>query len=695
MGISAVLYFFCFPQKFGPVEMELSPLAFFCLVPLTLGAISIRGTLRGAGLAMIAGWAAMLAGMYWIIWITPLGSLLLTWHFAWYWIIFYGIIRWTKRRMPFLPLAVSVPLVWVSLEFVRAFMLTGFPWLYLAHSQYRVLPLIQISDVTGAYGVSVLIAAVNGLLADGIIVWRLRNRETGAKPPWRPVLVTAGVVVSLTVAVLAHGWSRLASERIVDGPKIAAVQGLIPQNLRRKAQHANDPNIQKGGPAELVTIETIFADHLDLTREAMAKHRNDPPDLIAWPESTHMVEGGMNAYDRPRMQMYMGHDALRYETMELENRLRDEAWFHYEGVVREALGRKLGPGEELILRGKAWQSMRQFVGTDNIDEGKRRAWAMFNEWFKAKKPERTIRNAIDKKKSLRQVAWLWFQGRRLGKYGKMVKPLADLAKAYGSTMLIGGIGYTDETERVWDRVDGRRVERILAFHRRRNAAFLIRPDGSIQSEFYIKQHLVPFGEYLPFKKDIPWLYDLILSYSPVKGPDGKPRDHSSLPGEKNVIFSLPAKGARAACRFASPICFEITIPRVCRRFVRDPLREEKQCDFLVNISNDGWFEGTSEHYQHLASAVFRAVENRVGIVRSVNTGVSGFISPTGETYGMLPPQTTGVSVRRIRLDTDKRATFYTRNGDVFAWTVSLLAILLFLTNAALALRTKRTAAARE
>ena len=257
MGISAVLYFFCFPQKFGPVEMELSPLAFFCLVPLTLGAISIRGTLRGAGLAMIAGWAAMLAGMYWIIWITTLGSLLLTWHFAWYWIIFYGVIRWTKRRMPRLPLAVSVPLVWVSLEFVRAFMLTGFPWLYLAHSQYRVLPLIQISDVTGAYGVSVLIAAVNGLLADGIIVWRLRKRETGVKPPWRPVLVTAGVVVSLAVAVLAHGWSRLASGGIVEGPKIAAVQGLIPQNLRRKAQHASDPNIQKDAQDALETTDDI------------------------------------------------------------------------------------------------------------------------------------------------------------------------------------------------------------------------------------------------------------------------------------------------------------------------------------------------------------------------------------------------------------------------------------------------------
>ena len=62
-GLSAVLFFLCFPQKLGPLEIELGPLAFVCLVPFVLGSVSIRGTWRGGLWAMLAGWAAMLGGL--------------------------------------------------------------------------------------------------------------------------------------------------------------------------------------------------------------------------------------------------------------------------------------------------------------------------------------------------------------------------------------------------------------------------------------------------------------------------------------------------------------------------------------------------------------------------------------------------------------------------------------------------------
>ena len=88
----------------------------------------------------------------------------------------------------------------------------------------------------------------------------------------------------------------------------------------------------------------------------------------------------------------------------------------------------------------------------------------------------------------------------------------------------------------------------------------------------------------------------------------------------------------------------------------------------MNITNDGWFKG-GEMAQHLQASVFRAIENRVPMARSVNTGISGFIDSTGRTAGLVPPGIEGSSVRRLSLDS--RVTFYTRFGDIFAVACSL------------------------
>jgi apolipoprotein N-acyltransferase len=91
---------------------------------------------------------------------------------------------------------------------------------------------------------------------------------------------------------------------------------------------------------------------------------------------------------------------------------------------------------------------------------------------------------------------------------------------------------------------------------------------------------------------------------------------------------------------------------------------QKRADFLVNITNDGWF-WANENADHLQAAAFRSIENRVWSARSVNTGISGFIDSVGRYHDLLPVRTEGVSTSAIMIDS--RLSFYTRYGDLFAF----------------------------
>jgi apolipoprotein N-acyltransferase len=114
----------------------------------------------------------------------------------------------------------------------------------------------------------------------------------------------------------------------------------------------------------------------------------------------------------------------------------------------------------------------------------------------------------------------------------------------------------------------------------------------------------------------------------------------------------------------TPICFEDMDGVLVRRMFAPDASGRKRAEFIVNITNDGWFK-YNEMPQHLQAAVFRSIENRVPTARSVNTGISGFIDSDGRKSDLIPPGEAGTSVATIALD--DRVTFYTRFGDVFAY----------------------------
>jgi apolipoprotein N-acyltransferase len=205
-----------------------------------------------------------------------------------------------------------------------------------------------------------------------------------------------------------------------------------------------------------------------------------------------------------------------------------------------------------------------------------------------------------------------------------------------------------------------------------NSAFVFSPDATVPQR-YDKVHVVYFGETVPFRFGrLRFLYTWFNSLSPF-GVGG--HEYSLTPGSEFKVFAMtPRSQPDREYRYGIPICYEDVMPYVSRRFVAGP-DGGKRVDFLLNISNDGWFLHSRELPQHLVLCAFRAVENRVPIARAVNTGISGFIDANGQIVEddagrRLDRAEDGYLVKRISIDS--RGSLYTHIGDVFALLCAVL-----------------------
>jgi len=185
---------------------------------------------------------------------------------------------------------------------------------------------------------------------------------------------------------------------------------------------------------------------------------------------------------------------------------------------------------------------------------------------------------------------------------------------------------------------------------RRNSSYLFDSSGHEAAERYDKIHLVPFGEYMPFRESAPPLYRMFDIFNPYKG-----LDYTVAPGTDVTVFSIPKY------RFVTPICFEDVDSELVARMFAGP-GHTKRADFIVNLTNDGWF-ATPQMQQHFQLSIFRCIENRVPTARSVNTGVSGFIDSVGRAHDTLPIHTTGTASAQLQLDS--RVALFTHLGDLF------------------------------
>lgn len=183
-----------------------------------------------------------------------------------------------------------------------------------------------------------------------------------------------------------------------------------------------------------------------------------------------------------------------------------------------------------------------------------------------------------------------------------------------------------------------------------------------QHQLYRKVHLVPFGEYLPFRS-IPLVHTLLGSVLPGDFAQGTETEPLQLPNRPGIQI-IPL------------VCFEDTVGRLARRFVRP------ESQLLVNVTNDGWFLQSHQNQVHLTNAIFRCIELRRPMARACNTGVTCFIDSTGriQKNDQLidlesgSPFIQGVLSKKVPLSENPPFTFYAKHGDLFS--ISLLGISL-------------------
>ncbi len=482
-------------------KMDLPWLSWIALVPLLLALIG-RTFGTGFRIGFLAGLVHNLSLLYWVVdtmrtyghlpWpLCVLLLVLLAAYLALYTALFAGLVcRICRKPWAYM---VLVPLFWVALEYVRSFLLSGFPWEFVGYSQYAVRPLIQISDLGGVYGVSFLVVLANAavFMLTASLAGRYRRHLRATVPFAAASLLATAVLIGLA---WIYGQWRIAAidNRILGSPtaKIGIVQGNIPQSLKWDAAYQ----------------ETTTKKYIDLSLGT----RKNPVELVVWPETA--------------TPFYFIHQ------VELTR------------MVTEGI---------------------QDTGTDFL------------------------------------------------------------------------IGSPSAVSR------GTTVDYY-------NSAYLISARGKVTGK-YDKVHLVPYGEYVPLRRWLPFLGKMVEQVgdfqSGVKGRTLLWRHH----------------------RLGVQICYEIIFPELSRAMV------DNGAALLVNITNDAWYGRSSAPYQHFSMVVFRAVENRRSLVRSANTGISGFVDPTGRIMDPTPLFEDAVVTRSLPLL--KTRTLYTRFGDVFAQACLVLAFL--------------------
>ncbi len=478
-------------------------LAWFSLVPLL---VSVRdlSPFNGFRLGLLAGLIHYLTLIYWaaytmntygdLPWALSLPVMfLLSLYLALYLAAFSGVLSKLSKN-PLICL-LCVPVLWVSMEYIRSFLISGFPWELLGYSQFECLHLIQISDLCGVYGVSFLIAGVNGILFFGYLSLS-KKKWHGSRVSKKLSAGSLGVGVTLLGLVFIYGDYRLAlTEQLIEQSPLSTItiiQGNIDQSIKW------DPTFQASTARKYINLSLSAKSH--------------SPDLIVWPETAIPF---YFLYDQPLTRM--------------------------------------------VQKGIAETGTSFIIGS----------------------PSFSLNN--------------------------------------------GKITYF-------------------------NSAYLINPDGSVSGR-YDKVHLVPFGEYVPFKKWFPFIGKMVEHVGDFE------------PGEKGTTLLWKKH------RLGVLICFEVIFPDLARVMVMN------DSSLLINITNDAWYGRTGAPHQHFSMTVFRAVENRRVVVRSANTGISGFIDPDGriiDTTGLFEDAILSHSVPMIQYK-----TFYTRFGDLFCRFCMAVTALLF------------------
>lgn len=265
--ISGAALIFCFPR------FDLWWLAYIALVPLLIS-LYRKTEAEAFRLGYIAGIPYFGGTLYWIYYsmnhyggvpltVSVLIVILLALYLSLYTGLFGLLYTWSITRTQ-LPAMFLAPLFWVILEYLRTYVITGFPWSSIGYSQYKTLPVIQIADMTGVYGVSFLVVAINGAVVDFFVAGERRKKM----PLFNLLPMYAGyfLLIIASIATLVYGKHRMNENRAGKNITVSVVQPNIRQDMKWA------PEFQR------FSIDT----YKTLTDGV----RKDNPDMVVWPESS-------------------------------------------------------------------------------------------------------------------------------------------------------------------------------------------------------------------------------------------------------------------------------------------------------------------------------------------------------------------------------------------------------------------------
>ena len=513
-------------------------LGWVCLVPFLLVCEYEEKGLLVAAVAFVVSSVYWICNLWWIGLVTVPGYIMFCLYLGLYWPVLVFCVRYLRRSNFWrkIPFFLSVAILFVGAETVQGLLITGFSWRLLGHSQYANTTLIQICDITGAAGVSFIVAMVNGLLAEILIGWK-RGR-----PVWREKIVGAVCVAAVLAFAFGYGKWRIAqsSDFLEEGPLIGSVQPNIPSHVKELSENAE------------MIMDDLLAKSESCIEAGCA--------MVAWPE-----------------------------TIVLETMNRQYLMFQDPNSLPVQFDRAIS------------------------EHSAGRAYVLFGAQ---------------------------------------------------------GVGF-------------KRDGNYYVISDRYNSAFMYGPDGKQDRVRYDKIHLVPFGEYIPFRESAPFLYKLFRSLSPYD------YDYSLTRGDEHTVFTMNDGGR--VWRFGVLICYEDTDADTARKMT--VAGGKKKVDWLVNISNDGWYvrykDGKvvpgGELSQRTAISVFRAIENRIAIFRSVNTGISCAIDSLGRIQdGYIAGNLPKLAMKREavegwfvdRVFVDKRVTMFSKWGKWLDNGCLILALLV-------------------
>jgi len=633
-------------------------LIWIALTPITLLAMRAQWYRRLA-------WTTYLVGFLWYVlmirWLSPVtvgGWLLFAAYLALYWPAYAVLMKWLHERWNW-PAVVTLPLAWVSLEFVRCnYLQHGFNWFALAHALAPYKPsqsathFGQFADVFGQHGVSLIIAMTNGAWVDLLTRPWSRPGKAGG-PPRGSWSLRGSLIVWLFVMMgsWVYGSIRLreAGDAAMPGIRVAVVQTNVPQD-----------NKQSPDPAQR---QADWRQLQALVSQAAALR----PDVIVWPETMAPAPLTAEALSFARDYLSVDDDGELASWLRVDRiaagmargaqadllagapgyieRLRME----HDGQVSEAPDGRTN--SVIHYRPDGRRGAGEYHKMQRVPFGEYVPWV--EHWPWAHRLFIRYLTPYDRDYSLRVGSGpVVFE---LTAYDRVADAAGGLSDLPAVDALSGDAAGPGMDEKDSDDAAGG------------GSAVTLSDDGLAGMRPETSANVDATGDASSQATEAERDLDAIPD------PDPLPAAFDSAKGE--------SRGKPRMVRAVTPICFEDSSSPLVRRMVFDG-DGKRRADVLINLTNDGWFEGTYQPHQQMQLATYRSIETRTPMARAVNTGISGFIDSSGRVVSIVHRGDAMVSVEGVAaadLTMDRRRPAFAVLGDlpmklILTFTVGLAAI---------------------